>query len=42
MFEKGERRVGLIFECTWNAEDGVGVSLINENIDEVGYQDIAI
>lgn len=40
-FEDGVRRVGLIFNCTWE-EDGVGVEFGNEEVVEVGYQDIVI
>ena len=40
-FEDGIRRVGLIFNCTWE-EDGVGVKFENEQVVEVGYQDIVI
>jgi len=41
-WEEDERRIGLTFECTWNEEDGVGVMLTNEKVDEVGYQDITM
>ncbi len=41
-FDDGKRRVGLTFGCTWNEEDGVGVSFIDENVDEVGYEDIVL
>ena len=41
-FDEGERLVGLTFGCTWNEEDGVGISLINEKIDEVGYGEVAL
>ena len=40
--EPDEREIGLTFECTWNEEDGVGVMIINEKVDEVGYQDITM
>ncbi|MCI0765518.1 hypothetical protein [Bacillus sp. TL12] len=40
-FEDGVRRVGLIFNCTWE-EDGIGVKFENEEVVEVGYQDIVI
>ncbi|WP_243820895.1 DUF6985 domain-containing protein [Bacillus thuringiensis] len=40
-FKDGIRRVGLIFNCTWE-EDGVGVKFENEQVVEVGYQDIVI
>ena len=40
--DSDEREIGLTFECTWNEEDGVGVMIINEKVDEVGYQDITM
>ncbi|WJE55133.1 hypothetical protein QRE66_05105 [Bacillus cereus] len=40
-FEDGVRRVGLVFNCTWE-EDGVGVRFENEEVDKVGYQNIVI
>lgn len=40
-FEDGIRRVGLIFNCTWE-EDGIGIKFENEEVVEVGYQDIVI
>lgn len=36
------RDIGLIFGCTWDSENGLGLRLINEKIIEVGYQDVAI
>lgn len=42
VLEEDKRMMGLTFECTWNEEDGVGVMLINEEVDEVGYQDITM
>ncbi|WJE50793.1 hypothetical protein QRE66_15695 [Bacillus cereus] len=40
-FEDGVRRIGLIFNCTWE-EDGIGVKFENEEVVEVGYQDVVI
>lgn len=37
-----ERDIGLLFTCTWDLENGVGVRLLNERVAEVGYQDIII
>ena len=34
------RCVGLAFSCTWNDENGLGVLLLNEQVKEIGYQDI--
>jgi hypothetical protein len=36
------RDIGLTFDCTWDEENGVGLRLIDEKVDEVGYQDVAI
>lgn len=38
----GGRSIGMSFDCTWDEENGVGVRLNNEQIIEVGYQDVAI
>lgn len=37
----GGRCVCLTFDCTWDEENGVGVRIVNEEVIEVGYQDIA-
>jgi len=34
------REMGIVFGCTWDDENGVGISLINEKIAEIGYQDV--
>ena len=34
--------VSFVFDCTWDKENGVGVCLIGDEIDEVGPQDIAL
>ena len=39
---EGQRSVGLIFGCTWNEEFGVGIRLLNEEIYEIGFQDVAL
>lgn len=36
------RCIGLMFDCTWDEENGVGILLIDEKINEIGYQDVAI
>ncbi|MEK8212699.1 DUF6985 domain-containing protein [Paenibacillus sp. FSL L8-0463] len=36
------RDIGILFDCTWDAENGVGIRLLNEKVIEVGYQDVAI
>jgi hypothetical protein len=35
------RTVGIAFDCTWDAENGVGVLLVDEKIIRIGYQDTA-
>lgn len=39
---KNIREVGLLFECTWEEEHGMGVKIENEQITEVEYQDIVL
>ncbi len=34
------RSIGLAFDCTWDEENGIGINLLDEKIDKVGYQDI--
>ncbi|MGG3891370.1 DUF6985 domain-containing protein [Metabacillus fastidiosus] len=36
------RDIGMLFNCTWDVENGLGLRLINEKVMEVGYQDVAI
>ncbi|MGE6260571.1 DUF6985 domain-containing protein [Heyndrickxia sporothermodurans] len=36
------RDIGIIFNCTWDIENGLGLRLLNEKVTEVGYQDVAI
>lgn len=36
------RHIGIIFNCTWDTENGLGLRLLNEKVTEVGYQDVAI
>lgn len=37
-----EAAVSLVFNCTWDKENGVGLCFIGEDIDDVGFQDIAV
>lgn len=37
-----ERDIGILFHCTWDDENGLGIRLLNEKVVEVGYQDVAI
>lgn len=36
------RDIGITFDCTWDIENGLGLRLLNEEVTEVGYQDVAI
>lgn len=38
----GGRSIGMMFDCTWDAENGVGVRLCDEKVIKVGLQDVAI
>jgi len=41
-FEDGIRRVGVLCDCTWEPEHGLGISIENENVIEIGFQDIIL
>lgn len=36
------RDIGILFNCTWDEENGLGLRLLDEKVTEVGYQDVAI
>lgn len=38
----GGRSIGLSFDCSWDDENGLGIRLNNEEVIDVGFQDIAI
>lgn len=38
----GGRSIGLSFDCSWDEENGLGIRLNNEDVIDVGFQDIAI
>lgn len=38
----GIRRLGLLFDCTWNIEHGLAVKIEDEEVVEVGFQDIVL
>ena len=40
--EARERIIGLLFTCTWEPELGLAVKFINEQLREVGTQDIVL
>ena len=37
-----EAAVSLIFNCTWDKENGMGICFVGEYIDEIGFQDVAL
>lgn len=39
--EASEEPIGLLFECTWEEEHGLGVLINNWKVEEVGHQDVA-
>lgn len=39
--EASEEAVGLLFECSWEPEHGLGVLINNWNVEDVGHQDLA-
>ncbi|MDF2084843.1 DUF6985 domain-containing protein [Bacillus pseudomycoides] len=41
-FLREGRDIGISFDCSWDEENGLGVRLINEKVDEIGYQDVAV
>lgn len=41
-FEDGIRRVGILCDCAWEPKHGVGVSIENEKVIEIGFQDIVL
>lgn len=41
-FEDDERVIGVLFKAKWEIEHGVAVKFVNEEVIEVGYQDIIL
>lgn len=37
-----KRRLGLLFDTSWDMENGLGIKIENEIVEEVGYQDIVL
>ena len=37
-----DEAVSLVFDCTWDAENGLGICFIGDDIDEIGFQDVAL
>ncbi|YBV88264.1 hypothetical protein M1D53_14345 [Bacillus sp. PK9-021] len=40
--KNGKRRLGLLCDVSWDIEDGLGIKIKNEIVEEVGYQDIVL
>lgn len=40
--EDGVRRIGFIGDCDWEYEHGLGITLENEEVVEIGTQDIVL
>ncbi|MBC1499039.1 hypothetical protein HB943_00390 [Listeria weihenstephanensis] len=40
--KNGVRRIGLVCDCTWDIDNGVGVRIEDEKVEEVDYQDIVL
>ena len=41
-FDEHTREVGLICDCVWDSENGIGIKYIDENLSEIGFQDILL
>jgi hypothetical protein len=35
------RSIAMAFHCQWDDENGLGILLVNEEVYDIGYQDIA-
>ena len=42
VFGRDIREFGILCECTWEIEHGLAIKYQNEEVVEVGYQDIII
>ncbi|GLI82697.1 hypothetical protein ANABIO32_03840 [Rossellomorea marisflavi] len=40
--KNGKRRLGLLCDVSWDIEDGLGMKINDEVVEEVGYQDIVL
>ncbi|WKU21108.1 MULTISPECIES: DUF6985 domain-containing protein [Priestia] len=40
--KNGKRRLGLLCDVSWDIENGIGVKMEDEGVEEVGYQDIVL
>lgn len=41
-YEDGIRRIGIVCNCSWEREHGLGVRIENETVVEIGLQDIVL
>lgn len=39
---KNDRVIGLIFDCKWDLENGIGIKVKNEEVIDIGTQDIVL
>jgi len=42
MIDKREKEIGFIYDTSLDVENGVGIKLINNEISEIGFQNIAL
>ncbi|MEC0766840.1 DUF6985 domain-containing protein [Bacillus atrophaeus] len=42
VFDEDVRQVGLLLDCSWEPEHGLAVKFENEEVVEVGFQDIVL
>ncbi|MES9793891.1 hypothetical protein ABWL24_26090, partial [Priestia megaterium] len=40
--KNGKRRLGLLCDVSWDIENGIGIKMEDEGVEEVGYQDIVL
>ncbi|USL40245.1 DUF6985 domain-containing protein [Priestia megaterium] len=40
--KNGKRRLGLLCDVSWDIENGMGIKMEDEVVEEVGYQDIVL
>ena len=40
--KNGKRRLGLLCDVSWDSENGLGIRIEDEVVEEVGYQDIVL
>ncbi|AKP77764.1 hypothetical protein M3592_11350 [Priestia aryabhattai] len=40
--KNGKRRLGLLCDVSWDSENGIGIKIEDEGVEEAGYQDIVL